>query len=56
MFVFVGFYLTQGGVQDVFRFVTFMLQYVTYIAQLVLNLFHEPKIKKNSVVDSSKVC
>ena len=48
------FRLTQNGVQDVFRFVTFVLQYVTYIAQCVLSLFQEPK-SKYSVIDPSQV-
>ena len=39
-----------------FRFVTFILQYVTYMAQFMLSLFNEPKVKKRSAVDSSKVC
>ena len=49
------FSFTQNGVQDVFRFVTFVLQYVTYIAQFVLNLFQEPTSKKYSTIDVTQV-
>ncbi|XP_064405659.1 multidrug resistance-associated protein 1-like [Halichondria panicea] len=45
--------IDNNGVQDVFRFVTFVLQYVTYIAQCVLSLFQEPK-SKYSVIDPSQ--
>ena len=35
-----------------FRFVTFVLQYMTYIVQLVLSLFKEPKSKYSHIGDS----
>ena len=35
-----------------FRFVTFVLQYVTYIAQFMLSLFKEPKSKYSHIGDS----
>ncbi|XP_064405656.1 multidrug resistance-associated protein 1-like [Halichondria panicea] len=43
--------IDNNGVQDVFRFVTFVLQYMTYIAQFVLSLFKEPTSKKYSTID-----
>ncbi len=45
----------QNGVQDVFRFVTFLLQYVTYIAQCVLSLFQEPKSNTYFTINASEV-
>lgn len=44
----------QNGIQDLFRFVTFVLQYLTYLTQFVLSLFQEPK-SKYSVLDQNEV-
>ena len=38
-----------------FRFVTFLLQYVTYIAQCVLSLFQEPKSNTYFTINASEV-
>ncbi len=42
--------------QDVFRFMTFMLQYVAYIAQFVLSLFKEPMSNGYSTTNATGVC
>ena len=42
------FTLAQGSVEDVFRFTTFCLEFVCYIALFLLTLFPEPRSNRNT--------
>ncbi len=45
----------QDGIQDKFRFTTFVLQYATYVFQLLFSLFQEPKSKDYTTIHDSEV-
>ena len=47
--------LLQDGIQDKFRFTTFVLQYATYVSQLLFSLFQEPKSKDYTTIHDSEV-
>ncbi len=48
-------FLLQDGIQDKFRFTTFVLQYAIYVSQLLFSLLQEPKSQDYTTIHDSEV-